>query len=86
MRLKDAKRPWCSQHQSDIFDEWDVRERPEIEFESVVLHKDEKPVFAANFSDAELHSKAIHAYRQNVVNLMEKYFNAANLTTSQCRK
>lgn len=78
--MRHAKRPWFNQHKSDIYDDWDVRERNEITFESVVIHKDEKLVFARFFSDHELYSRAMYVYRRNVVSLMENYFKAANLT------
>lgn len=60
-----------------MHDEWDIRSRNEIQFESVSLFRDE--IECRNFDLTSLYRKAISAYRQNVINLMEEYFEAANL-------
>lgn len=77
--MKHAKHPWFGDNFDHIFDEWDVRKRGEITFGSVEIHKADGLVFTTTFSPREVEFKAIYTYRRNVVNLMEDYFNAANL-------
>lgn len=61
----------------DIQDEWDNRKGDKITFQSVDLHRDENGF--GIFCQSSLYNKAIHTYRQNVVDVMEKYFDAANV-------
>lgn len=80
VRLKHAKIPWHSKNYYDIFDEWDVRDRKEISFGSLEIHKDDELIYSKEFATQELHARAICTYRRNVIKVMENYFDAANLT------
>lgn len=61
----------------EIQDEWDNRKGDKITFQSVDLHRGENGF--GIFCQSSLYNKAINTYRKNVVDLMEKYFDAANV-------
>lgn len=69
-QLEHSKHTWFNKHTAQICDDWDDRKREEISYESVALDEGENENVLA---------KAIVTYRRNVIDLMEHYFNSANL-------
>lgn len=77
-QLNHSKITWFTNYYLDeLYDEWDDRQRNQISFESVELHRDE--IGFGDFSMRSLYKKSMYIYRFNVISLMEEYFEAANL-------
>lgn len=84
-QLNHSKTKWFDYPNFDgMYDEWDDRERNHVAFEDVDLHRDE--IGADEFHPRSLYRKAITIYRRKVINLMEEFFEEANLPETLCQK